>query len=109
MEESPFEYINEIDELLKLHEFMQDDYFSEALDLSVKCIMKPAIPPDKALPLIVKFQAYATKFKMQATFYMALEPGKSGTDNYKRKNVYFAMADQCEKLSAALKYLGRDG
>lgn len=108
----PLEYVDDIheqiEELKGIAEFMDDEYIDKALDLFIKCIIKPSVPPGEALPLIVKMQGFASKFKMQATFYMALEPGKAGTDNNKKKNIYFAIAECCDKMAASLKYLSRD-
>jgi hypothetical protein len=104
MAEDTLSLINEIDEFMTLHDFMDDPDLDEALSIVVKLIMKPEIPSVKAVPLIVKLQAYATKFSMMASIYTTVKKGPAGSDNAKKKNVYYTAANTIDKLVDALKY-----
>lgn len=106
---SVLELIDEITEFNDLHKEMSDETLDEALALIVKLVMKPDVPSVKAAALIVQLQAMSAKFKMQATHYKVINVGRSGTDQYKRKNVYFAMSDSLDKLVDAIKYQARYG
>lgn len=103
------EFVSDAHDLMELAEFMEDEHFTEALDLIVKLVVKPHIPSSKAATLAVQMQAFSAKFKMQATALMVLKNSKAGTRENKLKNTYFAMSEVCDKLAAALKYIARDG
>lgn len=107
-EKGLLEFVSDVHDLMELIEFMDDDTFSEALDLVVKLCVKPQIPSSKAATLAVQMQAFSAKFKMQATAIMVLKNSKAGTRENKLKNTYFAMSDICDKMAAALKYIARD-
>lgn len=96
--------INTIDEFRELHEFMDDPDLDDALSLVVKLLSKPDVPSVKAVPLIVRLQAYAVKFSMMASIYTTIKKGAPGSENAKKKNVYYTTANALDKLVDALKY-----
>lgn len=105
----PLEYLSEIQDLLDLSEFMDDKDFDEAMDLALKCIAKPDMPPAAAKRVVTLMESYAFKFKMMGQVFMTIKQGKAGTEENKKKNVYFAMSERCHDLSLALRYLAREG
>lgn len=107
-EKGLLEYVSEAHDLMELADFIDDEHFTEALDLIVKLVVKPHIPSSKAAVLAVQMQALSAKFKMQATSLMVLHNTKAGTRENKVKNTYFAMSEVCDKMAAALKYIARD-
>lgn len=108
MTETGLEYLSNVQDLVDLHEFMQDDDLAKAMNLAVKCIAKPDLPPAHAREALVRMQALAFKFKMQGQVYMTIKQGKAGTDENKKKNVYFAASEQCEGMASVLKYIVRN-
>lgn len=103
-DKSTLDLISEIDEFQRLSGMMEDGELDTALSAIVKLIMKPDIPPQAATQLIIQLQAISSKFAILATFYKNVEPGKAGTQEYKKKNVYFTMHECLNELVAALKY-----
>jgi len=107
MAESPLELIDSITEFNDLHEFMGDSDLDEALGLIVKIMTKPDIPVSSASILVAKMQAMSAKFGILATWYATVAKGPSGSANHTKKNVYYTMSDQCDKLASALKYIAK--
>lgn len=101
-------YLSNIQDLMDLSDFMDDPDFTEALELALKCIAKPDLPPANARRALMKMQGYAFMFRMKGQVYMTIKADKSGTDNNKRKNVYFSVSEQCNLMAQTLKYLMRD-
>jgi hypothetical protein len=101
------DYIDKITEFNDIHEFMNDEDLDEALDIIVKLVMKPDVPPASATLLVTKLQAMSAKFGVLATWYTTVAKGPSGSVNHTKKNVYYTLSDQCDKLANALKYVAR--
>lgn len=101
-------YLSETQDLIDLHDFMQDDDFLEAMELALKCIAKPDIPPAVARNALMKMQGFAFKFKMQALVYMQIHTGKAGTTENIKKNAYMYASEQCDKMAQTLKYLAKE-
>lgn len=102
------EYISKLQDLVDLHQFMGDDDLAEAMNLAVKCIAKPDMPPSVARSALLKMQGLAFQFRMQAATYTYIHKGKAGTDENVKKNVYFAASEQCHELAQTLKYLVKE-
>lgn len=102
------QYISHLQDLIDLHEFMQDQDLADAMNLAVKCIAKPDLPPANARQALVKMQGYAFQFRMQAATYTYIHKGKAGSDENVKKNVYFAASEQCNQLAQSLKYLVKE-
>lgn len=103
-ESSTLDIISKVDEFTSLSGVMNDDELDTALSAIVKLIMKPDIPPQAATQLIIQLQAISSKFAILATYYKNVAPGKAGTEEYTKKNVYFTMHECLNELVAALKY-----
>lgn len=104
----PLEYLSEAQDLMDLNDFMKDDDFGNALDLALKCIVKPVIPHAEARRALVLMQAYAFKFKMQGQVYMTIKKGAAGSGENHKKNVYYSMSEQCHELAQTLKYVCKE-
>lgn len=109
MAEDTLSLINQIDEFVELHDFMDDKELDEALSLVVKLISHPEIPATKAIPLIVKLQAIAAKMRIMAVIYTTVKKGASGSSNAHKKNVYYSTSEALDKIVDALKYSARYG
>ena len=107
-EKHALEYLSEIQDLLDLNEFMQDEEFEQALELALKCVAKPDLPPAAAKKALVQMQGWAFVFKMKGQAYMTIKKGRTGSDENHKKNVYFSISEQCRDLATALKYLARE-
>lgn len=103
-EENPIVLIDGLYGLQEMHDFMKDPNLEEAFDLVIKLMMKPDVPPAKAQVLIVKLQAYASTFAMNATIYSTIKKDKAGSLSYHKKNIYYTAADSIDKIVQALKY-----
>jgi hypothetical protein len=103
-EKGPYEFIGTVFELQQTCVEMNDDDLTDALDTVVKLIAKPDVPTKAVAPLIVKLQAQAVKFKMQAKYYMLIN--KEG-EAAKKKNVYLSMSEALKDLVDSLKYLAK--
>jgi hypothetical protein len=101
-------YLSGIQDLVDLHEFMQDDDFADAMDLALKVIAKPKMPIAAALEALMKMQGYAFKFRMMGQVYMTIKKGTGGSNENQKKNVYFSVSEQCHELAQTLKYLARE-
>lgn len=102
---SIYEYISKVDELLKISEFVGSEQVDMALDMLVKVISKPDIPPIVAAKAIVQLQAVSSMCALQASYYKNINPGKAGSKEYTLKNVYFSLAQALADLCQAMKYL----
>lgn len=101
-------YLSEAQDLIDLHEFMDDDDLAQAMELALNVIAKPHIPVSEARSALAMMQGYSLKFRMQAATYTYVHVGKTGTVENVKKNVYFAMAEQCHEMAQTLKYLARE-
>lgn len=102
------QYLSSVQDLVDLHEFMQDEELAEAMDIAIKCIAKPDMPPAVARIALLKMQGLAFRFKMQGAYYTHINKGSSGTSQNIKKNVYFSASDQCHELAQTLKYLVKE-
>lgn len=108
-DKTSLEYISDIQDFIDLHDFLQEDAdFLEALDMGLKCIAKPDLPPAIARQVMVQMQGYAMRFKMQHLVYMQIHTGRTGSIENVKKNAYAYMSDQCHNLAQTLKYLVRE-
>lgn len=105
MTNGPYEYIGTVYELNQTSIEMNDPDLTDALDTVIKLIAKPDMPPQVASKLVVKLQAQAVKFKMQAKYYMLIN--KEG-EAAKKKNIYLSMAEALKDLVDSLKYLAKN-
>jgi hypothetical protein len=102
------EYVSGLHDLVDLYEFVGSDDLAEAMDLAIKCVAKPDIPHATARTSLLKMQALAFQFRMQAATYTYIHVGKTGSEENVKKNVYFAASEQCHELAQTLKYMLRE-
>lgn len=93
-----------VPEFKQLSEFMDDKELDETMNYVIKLMMKPDVPFSTVAPLIVRLQAYSTKFKIQAKQHMLFNKTDDGS---KKKNVYLTVSDALDRLVDSLKYLSR--
>lgn len=107
-DENVLEVINKITEFNDLKEFMNDSDLDEALEWTIKLIMKPSTAkPGEAQKLIVKLQAMSTKFALLAAYYTTIGRDKAGTVNNHKKNIYYTLREALDKLVDSLKYMAK--
>lgn len=106
--EGAIEYLSGIQDLVDLNDFMDDPHFTEAIELALKCIVKPTIPPAVALKAMLQMQGYAFTFRMKGQKYMTISKGPAGSADNHKKNVYFSASEQCHELAQTLKYLVKE-
>lgn len=104
----PLEYISKMQDLVDLNEFMGDQDFEDALELALKCIAKPDLPPAVARKALVQMQGYALKFRMMGQVFMTIKKGRTGSEENNKKNVYFSMSEQCHEMAQSLKYICKE-
>jgi hypothetical protein len=97
------ELVSAVTELNDASEFLQDEDIDLALATIVRLCAKPNLPPNVAAPLVVQTQALSSKFAMQAKNIILF--GDKREDTKTRKNVFFNISAELEKISQALKYL----
>lgn len=96
--------VSQITEFNDISEFMQDEDLDKALGYVVKMIAKPDLPFAAAPKVVVELQALSAKFSILARYYTSFEKSTEAT---KKKNVYYTMAEEIDKLVAAVKYQAR--
>lgn len=99
--------VSNITEFNDLSAFMQDEDLDEALRLSINLMVNPNVPPDKVAQLIIKMQAYGAKFALLATLYSTTHKGRPGSEEANKKNIYYTLSAELDKLVQALKYILR--
>ena len=99
--------IEEVEEFVKIYNFMDDEEVGEALKLVRKSIRKPDVPAEKVSEVIYKVQGLATQFQIIAAFYKTIGYGSAKTEAGYKRNLYSSLADALDKLVAALKYQAR--
>ena len=105
-EQTVLETISKITEFNDMSEYMNDSDLDQALELIIKLISKPDVPPAAAPALIIKLQAISAKLAMQARYYTTF---LKGGENSKKKNTYYTASEAIDKLVDALKYAARYG
>jgi hypothetical protein len=101
------ELISTVTELNDLHEFMQDEVLDEALSDIIRLIANPDVPIYKVPNLVVKLQAIAAQCSIKAKVYQTINKGNTKEEvqaNAHRKNLYYTIAEEIDKLVSALKY-----
>ena len=99
------EGLKAIDFMQDAKEFIDDEDFSNALDLAMVLIVDPSRASERTSQLIVKLEAYALKFRIGFAAHMGIAKIK---DNHK-KNMYKELYQGLDNLADALKYIARNG
>lgn len=84
-------------------EYMDDEDLSKTLDLVVKVISNPSIPPQRVAVLCTQLEAYAIKFRLMFVGYMSYKKGT--TEANMKKNHYKELYTGIDRLVDSLKYL----
>ena len=93
------ENLNNIGEFIELTEYMQDEDFTKSLEMIVKMMSQPDVPPAKAAQLIIWCESTAAKFAMLASYHAHIDKSDRA-----KKNMYFTARDSMQRLTDALKY-----
>lgn len=94
--------LEQINGLVEIAEYMQDEEFTIALTTIAKIILKPDIPMNVATLEIVRLQAIASKMSLKATWMANVDKSNRG-----KKNLYYTAAESINNLVSALKYITR--
>lgn len=86
-----------------IKDYMDDEDLSKALDLVVRVIANPNIPPQKVAVLCTQLEAYAIKFRLMFVGYMSYKKGT--TEANMKKNHYKELYTGLDRLVDSLKYL----
>jgi len=103
--EAVIELISKVTEFNDIHSQITDEDLDTALAMIVKLIAKPDIPIGSAPRLVVSMQALSAKFAVLARYYTSFE--NKGPENSKKKNLYYTLASETDKLASAVKYLAK--
>ena len=104
---NPVVTVSRVTEFNDLNDFMKDPDLDAVLDLVIRMIAKPDVPPVKAAALLVQLQALSFKFSMLSTTYSTIKKGPPGSPNNNRKNIYYTVSSSLDSLVAALKFLAK--
>lgn len=88
-----------------IKEYMDDEDLGKTLDLVVKIIAKPNVPPQNVAVLATQLEAYAIKFRLMFVGYMSYMKGT--TEANMKKNHYKELYTGIDRLVDSLKYLVR--
>ena len=91
--------LNQIDDLYKIAEYMDDEELKHALEFIAKIIIKPDIPMQIASVELVKLQAIGAKCAFKATYMANVDKSDRA-----KKNMYYTASAEIDKLVSALKY-----
>jgi hypothetical protein len=94
--------LEQINGLVEIAEFMEDEELTTALSMIAKLIIKPDIPVQVASIEIVRLQAIAGKLALKATWMANVDK-----NNRAKKNIYYTAAEAVNNLVSALKYIMR--
>jgi hypothetical protein len=94
--------LEQVNGLVEIAEFMDDEELTTALTMIAKIIIKPDIPIQVASLEIVRLQAIAAKMALKATWMANVDKS-----NRAKKNIYYTAAESIDSLVSALKYLIR--
>jgi hypothetical protein len=106
-EKTILEYISDVDEFMEMHDQFDDRDLDVALSKIVRIIANPDINPAAATTAIIHLQGLSSKFYIQASYMKNVSKPKPGTEEYQKKNMFYAMATALDTLVAALKYAVR--
>jgi hypothetical protein len=108
-DESVIELISKVDEFTEISNLFDDRDMDIALSKVVRIIANPDINSAAATTAIIHLQGLSSKFYIQASYMKNVSKPSPGTDEYKRKNMLFAMATALDNLIQALKYGAKVG
>lgn len=105
--ENILELISTVTELNDVHNFLNDEVLDEALSDIIRLVANPDVPFHKVPNLVVKLQAIAAHCAIKGKAYQTILKGDTKEEvqvNAHKKNLYYTIAEEIDKLVAALKY-----
>lgn len=102
--ENVLELVSKVTELNDTSTQMSDETLDQALAYVVKLIANPEVPIHKLPHLIVQLQAIAAQCQIKGKYYQVYSTGQEAS---KKKNMYYTVAAEIDKLVAALKYFNK--
>jgi len=102
-------YVDLIEEVSKVNDFLDEELVTDALNDIVKLAVRKDVPDAVARSLIVRLQALAATFAIRATFYTTMNKGRAGSVENQKKNLYYTLSAESDKVANALKYLVKGG
>jgi len=94
--------LEQVNGLVEIAEYMNDEELTTALTFIAKVIVKPDIPINVATIEIVRLQAIAAKMAFKATWMANVDK-----NDRSKKNIYYTAAESINDLVSALKYITR--
>lgn len=94
--------LDQVNGLVEIADFMQDEELTQALTFIAKVILKPDIPLNVVTVEIVRLQAIAAKMAFKATWMTNVDKSDRS-----KKNIYYTAAESINSLVSALKYITR--
>lgn len=91
--------LEQISDLYRVAEYMNDEELTTALEFVAKIILKPDIPAQVLTVELGRMQAIAMKLAIQASWLTNVDK----TDRAK-KNLYYTTSEQLNLLCQTLKY-----
>lgn len=108
--ETILELVSKVTELNDISEHMSDEDLDTALAYVVKLVANPDVPIFKVPALIVKLQAIAALCQIKAKHYQIYGGGVDAQSKKlasEKKNMYYTVSAEIDKLVAALKYYSK--
>jgi len=90
-------------ELREVTNFLDDQEVDAALAAIANIVIKPHIPGNAAVPLILQLQAISAHCAIKYKYYYTI--GKNGSDERYKKELYLTLRDALDRLVDALKYV----
>ena len=106
--EEGLEHLSKLQDLMDMHDYLEDDNWAHAQELALKCIANPNISAATARKALLQMQAYSMYFKNLGNYYMLLKKGRAGTAENTKKNAFLSMAGECHEMAQTLKYLAKE-
>ena len=94
--------LEQVNGLVEIADFMEDEELTQALTFIAKVILKPDIPLNVVTVEIVRLQAIAAKMAFKATWMTNVDKSDRS-----KKNIYYTAAESINSLVSALKYITR--
>lgn len=92
--------LEQVNDLYEIAEYMNDPELTTALEFIAKVIFKPDIPPQVAIPELVRLQAIQMKLSLRASWLTNVDKSDRA-----KKNLYYTAAESLQQFCQTLKYV----
>ena len=92
--------LEQVNDLYEISEYMNDPELTQALEFIAKVIFKPDVPPQVAIPELVRLQAIQMKLSLRATWLANVDKSDRA-----KKNLYYTAAESLQQFCQTLKYV----